>query len=93
MDLLGKIVDLFRRDDGATVGPFESGADLQAGPATLTFVRDNRPKVQPFVALVDFESIELRSMYCAGMHYAAREGDVDLMRLLPQWRDEGKVSY
>ena len=83
--ILDKIADLFRRS--------EEGADLEAAPSTVAFVRDGRPKTQPFVALVDFESIELRSMYCAGMHYAAREGDEALMRLLPTWRAEGKVDY
>lgn len=86
MGIFGKIADLFRREEGPAVA-------LEAGPAAVTFTRDNRPKRQPFVALVDFESVELRSMYCAGMQYAAREGDEALLRLLPKWREEGKVDY
>jgi len=71
----------------------QPGGTLEAGPATVTFHLDGRPKVQPFTVLKDFFCEELRSQYCAGSHYNAREGDVTLLRLLPEWKVAGKVSY
>tara|TARA_R110000868_G_scaffold128831_2_gene337213 strand:+ start:942 stop:1211 length:270 start_codon:yes stop_codon:yes gene_type:complete len=69
------------------------GIALESGPAVVTFHIDQRTKVQHFVVLKDFFCEELRSQYCADHHYNAREGDETLLRLLPEWKAAGKVSY
>ena len=89
MSWLDTLKDLFV---GPTAVP-PQGITLEAGPATVTFHFDGRPKVLPFVALTDFFCEELRSQYCEGSHYSAREGDETLLRLLPEWKSTGKVSY
>lgn len=44
-----------------------------------------------FTPLKDFFSDELRSQYCVGLSYTARNQDSKLKELLPSWIDEGKV--
>jgi hypothetical protein len=86
MSIASKILDLFRQSEPA-------GAALEVGPAIVTIGRNSGEVAQPFVALQDFESLELRSVYCAGLKYNARVGDETLLAMLPQWKAEGKVSY
>jgi hypothetical protein len=44
-----------------------------------------------FTPLQDFYSDELRSQYCVGLSYTAREKDALLIGLLPKWIEEGLV--
>lgn len=44
-----------------------------------------------FTPLVDFDSKELRSSYCVGLSYRARDEDELLLSLLPKWIADGLV--